>query len=114
MFGFIFIYWIWKAFSNLAIKYNKNNWKYFFIGLFSYYGITFIAGFIFVIIMGFIDGFDAVANGDYDSPGLNLVFALFGGLGCYGIYKYLESKGEKEKELLQKEGIDSIGVIEEN
>ena len=114
MFGLIFIYWIWKAFSNLAIQYNKNNWKYFFIGLFSYYGITFLCGFIFVVIMGFIKGFDAVASGGYDSPGLNLFFALFGGLGCYGVYKYLESKGEKERELTKKEGIDSIGMVDEN
>ncbi|MFZ0597774.1 MAG: hypothetical protein WAM46_12410 [Flavobacterium sp.] len=114
MFGFIFIYWIWKAFSDLAIQFNKNKWKYFFIGLVSYYGMTFISGFIYAITLGFINGFDSLADGDYDDAGLNLIFALFGGLGCYGVYKFLESRGFKQRDLASKDGIESIGVIQEN
>ena len=114
MFGFLFIYWIWKAFSNLAIKFNRNKWKYFFIGLIAYYGITFITAIIYVVIMGIINGFDTLNEGDYDNAGLNLIFAVFGGVGCYGVYKFLENKGEKEKELIEKEGIETIGLMEEN
>ena len=27
MIGILFIYWIWKAFSNLALSYSKNKWR---------------------------------------------------------------------------------------
>lgn len=114
MFGFIFIYWIWKAFSNLAILYNKNKWKYFFLGLGSYFGLSFIFAVSFMIVMGFVDGFETIENGNYDSPAHNICYSILGGLGCYAVYKSLESKGKKEKELLRKEGIDSIGLLEEN
>ncbi|WJS95359.1 hypothetical protein NYQ10_02650 [Flavobacterium johnsoniae] len=114
MLGFIFIYWIWKAFSNLAIEYDKKKWNYFFIGLGSYYGITFLSAIVYVIAIAIIKGFDSLDDeSNYDSS-LDFFFALLGGLGCYGVYKYLESKGEKEKELSKKEGIESIGLIEEN
>ncbi|RVT78373.1 hypothetical protein EOD40_03825 [Flavobacterium sufflavum] len=114
MIGLLFIYWIWKAFSNLAIEYNKNKWKYFFFGIVSYYASSVIVGFVLAIVMGFINGFDSVANENYDTSGWNLFFVFFGGLGCYGAYKFLERKGEKERELVEKEGIDSIGLFEEN
>ncbi|RKR10685.1 hypothetical protein C8C83_2364 [Flavobacterium sp. 90] len=114
MFGFIFIYWIWKAFSNLALGYNKNKWTYFFIGLGSYYGITIASAFIYVIIIGITNGFDALGDDKYYSSVLDIVFAILGGLGCYAIYKHLESKGQKERELIEEEGIDSIGLIDEN
>ncbi|MDR7209755.1 hypothetical protein [Flavobacterium piscis] len=114
MFGLLFFYWIWKAFSNLAIEYNKNKWKYFFFGLGSYYGITFLAAIIYVIIIAFVNGIDALDDDSYYNSGLDFVFAILGGLGCYGIYKYLENKGQEEKELLRKEGIDSIGLVKEN
>ena len=114
MFGFVFIYWIWKGFSNLAISYNKNKWKYFIIGLVSYFGFSFVIAVVFMVIMGFVSGFDLVGNGEYDSPAYNICFSVLGGLCCYGVYKLLERKGEKERELAEKEGIESIGLMGEN
>lgn len=114
MIGILFIYWIWKGFSNLAIEYDKNKWTYFFIGLGSYYGTTIVAGIVYGIIVVLTNGVDAVNDENYNSVEWNLLFVLLGGLACYGVYKFLENKGEKERELNKKEGIESIGVIEEN
>lgn len=115
MIGILFIYWIWKAFSNLAIKYNKNKWKYFFIGLLSYYGSSFLFAIIYILIIGIVNGFDAVDQVNFNSPGLNLFFGALGALACYGIHKYLENRGEKLNELIKREGIESIGVtVDEN
>lgn len=114
MLGLLFIYWIWKAFSNLAIEYDKNKWTYFFIGIGSYYGTSILAGIVYGIIVVLINGADAVNGEDYNSAGWNLLFLVLGGLGCYGVYKLLEQKGEKERELSRKEGIENIGAIEEN
>lgn len=114
MIGILFIYWIWKAFTNLAIDYGKSKWKYFFIGIGSYYGGSVIGAIIVAIVLGFVNGFDSFANEDFENAGWNFFFVIFGGLACYGIYKLLENKLQKEKELLEKEGIDSIGLVEEN
>ena len=114
MIGFLFIYWIWKAFSNLAMEHNKNKWKYFFIGIGSYYGGTIVGGFLIGITLVIINGFDSVASENFEDTGWNVFFVLFGGLACYGIYKFLENKLKKERELLEKEGIESIGLVEEN
>ncbi len=115
MIGFIFIYWIWKAFSNIAIFYGKNKWKYFFIGFGSYFLFMFLGAIVFLCIMGFINGFETIGNGDYEGTEYDLLFTVFAGLGCYGTYKFLEQRAQKQKELAEKEdGIENIGLAEEN
>ncbi|MDP5197999.1 hypothetical protein [Flavobacterium sp. DG2-3] len=114
MIGILLIYWIWKGFANLALEYDKNKWGYFAIGIVSYYGGTLVSGFIVGLLAVFISGVDSVNDDSFTNPGWNILFVLFGALACYGVYRLLENKCEKEKELQKKEGIDSIGVIEEN
>ena len=114
MIGFLFIYWIWKAFSDLAIKYDKNKWKYFFLGIGSYYGGSIIGAFFIAIIWGIIYGFDSVASENFENAGWTFLYVILGGLSCYGAHKILENKLKKEWELNEIEGIESIGMIEEN
>ncbi|WP_337967555.1 hypothetical protein [uncultured Flavobacterium sp.] len=114
MIGILFIYWIWKSFTNLALEYDKNKWTYFFIGIISYYGGTILAGFLVGIVLGLANGFDSVANQNFENAGWSIFFVLIGGLACYGTFKFLENKLEKERELNKKDGIDDIGVVEEN
>lgn len=114
MIGILFIYWIWKSFTNLALEYDKNKWGYFGIGILFYYGGTLASGFIIGLLSVFIGGLESANEDSFANPGWNILFVLCGGLACYGVYKLLESKGEKEKALSKKEGIESIGVIEEN
>nr|WP_294787854.1 hypothetical protein [uncultured Flavobacterium sp.] len=114
MIGILFIYWIWKAFTNLAVQYEKNKWGYFGIGMVSYYGGTLLSGFIVGLLSAFTGGLEVVDDEGFKNEGWSILFVLCGGLACYGVYKLLESKGEKEKALSGKEGIESIGVIEEN
>lgn len=112
MLGILFIYWIWKSFTNLAIEYNKNKWTYFFIGIVGYYGSTIIAGFITGLVSVLINGIDTNEE-DFINPGWNILFVLCGGLGCYGMYKLLEYRGEKEKARTEKDSIENIGLTEE-
>lgn len=113
MIGLLFFYWIWKGFSNLAIEYGKNKWKYFFIGIGSYYGSGILAGILLGIFLILFKGVDAASAEDFDNAGWNFLFLLFGGLGCYGTYKLLEKRAEKERELIGKDEIDNIGVTDE-
>ena len=114
MIGILFIYWIWKAFSNLAVEYDKNKWKYFFFGIGSYYAGSAIGGAFSAVVMGIINGFDSLAEENFENSGWNLFFVLFGGLTCYGVHKFLENKLQKERELNEIEGIENIGLTEEN
>ncbi|MDQ6471490.1 hypothetical protein RB619_12620 [Flavobacterium sp. LHD-80] len=113
MIGILFIYWIWKAFADLAEEYGKNKWLYFFIGIGSYYGGTIISGFILGICLALLGDPGAVDENALN-VGWNLFFMLCGGLSCYGIYRLLEYKGEKERELLKEDSIDNIGINNEN
>lgn len=114
MIGILFIYWIWKGFTNLALEYGKNKWKYFFIGLGSYYGSSIAVGILFGISLIIFKGVDAANGEDFNDAGWNFVFLVFGGLGCYGTYKLLESRAEKQRALIGKDEIENIGVAEEN
>ncbi|PBJ06653.1 hypothetical protein [Flavobacterium sp. ACN6] len=114
MIGILLIYWIWKAYTNLAIEYDKNKWTYFFIGVIAYYGSTAIAGFVVGLFSVFINGIDSTEGESYINPGWNIFFVLCGALGCYGVFKLLENKVQKERAMAKKEGIESIGVSDEN
>ncbi|KAF2331031.1 hypothetical protein [Flavobacterium ginsenosidimutans] len=114
MIGILLIYWIWKGYTNLALEYDKNKWGYFAIGIVAYYGGTLVAGFATGLLAVLIGGVDSVDDNSFTNPGWNILFVLCGALACYGVYKLLESKGEKEKALQKIEGIESIGVTEEN
>ncbi|MHC0439161.1 hypothetical protein [Flavobacterium sp. 3-210] len=113
MIGFLFIYWIWKAFADLAEKNEKNKWLYFFIGIVSYYGGTIISGFVLGIILAIL-GDPSAVDEDAVNPGWNLLFIVCGVLACYGMYKLLEYRGEKERELLKEDSIDNIGIDNDN
>lgn len=113
MLGILFIYWIWKSFANLAIEYDKNKWTYFFFGIVGFYGTSIIAGFAVGLVSIFIDGIDTNEENFID-PAWNMFFVLCGGLGCYGMYKLLEYRGEKEKQLTKKDSIENIGITEES
>lgn len=114
MIGLLFLYWIWKAFSNLAIEYDKNKWKYFFIGLGSYFGANFLFALIYVLGLAIVYGFEVLDDESYYNSGLDFICAILGGFGCYGIYRFLENKNQRQRELMEKEGLESIGIIEEN
>ncbi|MFD1601184.1 hypothetical protein ACFSJW_22560 [Flavobacterium artemisiae] len=114
MLGFLFIYWIWKAFANLALQYNKNKWTYFIIGIVAYYGSTMISGFTAGLLMVLVSGAVGVTEDSFNNAAWNILFVLCGILGCYGTYKLLERKAIKEWALSKKEGIESIGMTDEN
>ncbi|MBE8727212.1 hypothetical protein [Flavobacterium hungaricum] len=114
MLGILFIYWIWKAFTNLALQYNKNKWTYFIIGLAAYYGSTMISGFAAGMLVVLVNGVANVTENSFNNAGWNILFVLCGILVCYGTYKLLERKAIKEWAVSKKEGIESIGVTDEN
>ncbi|WP_125717787.1 hypothetical protein [Flavobacterium ustbae] len=98
----------------MALEYDKNKW-----GLFCCWNCLLLrryscSGFIIGLLAVLISGVDSVNDDSFTNSGWNILLVLFGALAFYGVYRLLENKCEKEKELQEKEGIGSIGVIEEN
>lgn len=114
MLGIFCMYWIWKAFSNLAIEYRKSKWKYFFFGLGAYYAAVIVSVALVVVLMLLARGFADIADPDFQSAEWNLFYLLSGASGCYGCYKFLEHKAGKERDLLYKDEMENIGILEEN
>jgi hypothetical protein len=110
MIGLLFIYWIWKMYSNLAFEYNRNKWLYFFIGLGVYFGTTAFVGVVYAIILDITGGTQALEKSNFDSMGLKFCAFIIGIAVCYGFFKLLEKKWEKERVENKKEGIESIGL----
>ncbi len=93
MLGLIFIYFLGKYFYELARKYKKNEWGYAILGVVTYYFGTFVAGFMFVIIMEIAN---PGAVDDLDETLIGIIGLPFGLLAAWGLYKYLEKRFANE------------------
>lgn len=94
MLGLLLLYWIGKYFYTLAEEYNKNQWGFAILGVVTYYGVTFLFGFMAGVIVemispGFLDDVNDMAFGIFMIP--------FGILSCYLLYSYLEKTWIKNK-----------------
>lgn len=104
MLGILLLYWIGKYYYKLAEKYNKSEWGYAILGVFSYYGGTILAGLITGIAA------ELLYPGSIENTNetvLGILMLPFGVLTCYLLYKYLEKTWEKNK---PENEIDKIGV----
>jgi len=103
MLGFLLLYFIWKYYSELAFEYDKSKWGYFLLGVVTYYGGTFVGGFII--------GFAAVLMGSsIDSiPDilLSIIALPFGLLCVWGLYKILQNKWSKSAKGSDLNSLDS-------
>lgn len=88
MLGILLIYFIGKAFYDLAQEHNKNKWVFAILGVVSYYGGTIIAGVSFALLaeLGVTDFFIELPE-----FGLSLLAIPFGILTCWAFYKILSS-----------------------
>jgi hypothetical protein len=108
MLGIIFIYYIGKAFYDLAGIYNRHKWGYAIGGLAVYYGSQLAIGMA-------VGAWYLSKNQDIekiDNLGISLIGVLIAGLITWGFYKYLQhvlSKEEYEDRYIDQNQIDEIG-----
>lgn len=88
MIGIILIYFVGKAFYDLAHEHDRSRWGFAILGVLSYYAGTFLAGVVAVFIYDFI-----LLSSIDDVPeiGLQLAAVPIGILTCWGFYKILQS-----------------------
>jgi hypothetical protein len=93
MLALILIYFVGKAFYDLAGVHGKGQWLYAILGVGSYYGSQFVAG-IFIAI-----GYELFIGSveEINDVVLSIVALPIGILACWGFYRLLKSRWEKKE-----------------
>jgi hypothetical protein len=112
MLGLVLIYFVGKAFYDMAKKYNQSSWLYAILGVLSYYGGIVVGGVILGIILGL---FYPVFLDETSETLLGLMTIPIGILACWGFYQLLKKKWHKDYliEEQKKPKIADIGKPEE-
>lgn len=104
MLSIVFLYFIWKYFSELATTYGKKKWVYGIVGIVSYYAITFIFGVLLYLYFLYDPSFFP----DLDETTIGLISIPVGILGVVALYhlfkRYLENRVEFSDESLLDSG----------
>ncbi|MEM7656799.1 MAG: hypothetical protein AAF399_11770 [Bacteroidota bacterium] len=88
MIGLFLIYFIGRAFYNLAHDHDKSRWGYAILGVFSYYVGAFFGGIMLGVVL------ELSSNMEYDWVAA-LIALPFGIGACVGLYFILKKSWEK-------------------
>jgi hypothetical protein len=104
MIGWVLIYFIGKAFYDLAKVSEKSQWGYGIAGVVVYYAGIFLGAFIFGILreLHIVSFFD-----DISDTVLGLMGIPIGLLSCYIFYKILKNKWSKSNQNNHPDVLDS-------
>jgi hypothetical protein len=93
MVGLVLLYFVGKAFYDLAGLNNKSGWLYAVLGICSYYAGLTIGGILigigYELFLGSID--------EYNETLLSVLALPIGVLACWGFYRMLKSRWEKRR-----------------
>jgi cellobiose-specific phosphotransferase system component IIC len=90
MLGLLLLYWVGKAFYDLAKQYGRGPWPYAILAIVCYYGLQFIVGGVAVLVMMDQDGY--FNESDLEGFGLNILGVVIGALGTWVFYRLLKKK----------------------
>jgi len=102
MIGLVLIYFLGKAFYELAKTNDKKKWLFAILGVLSYYLGTFIGGIVLVLIEPFT-GFNVETANEYL---INFLALPFGLLSCYGFYQLLKFQWARRPSSTTEELLD--------
>jgi len=105
MLGLLLIYFVGKAFYDLAAKSQKSKWGYAILGVVSYHAGTVLIALIIVLmsLVEVIGSFD-----DIPDFAFNLLVIPFGVLTCWLFYKFLQKRWTRQAlSPLNEEVLDS-------
>jgi len=93
MVGLILLYFVGKAFYDMAGRHNKGQWLFAILGVGTYYAGIFVGAMIVAIVYElFIGSVDEV-----NDTLLGLFGLPIGVLACWGFYRILKSRWEKKE-----------------
>lgn len=111
MIGFVLLYFVGKAFYDLAGLNGKSEWLYAILGVASYYAGLMIGGVLIAVgyelFLGSIDEVNDIL--------LNILALPLGIAACWGFYRILENRWEeKEKVSASDEELLDAHLIDKN
>jgi hypothetical protein len=111
MVGLILLYFVGKAFYDLAGKNGKGQWLYAILGVISYYGGSFVGGILLAI------GYELFMDGSIDDLNDTLLGVLalpFGVLACWGFYHLLKNHWTRKETFAPPEEILDANLMDHN
>lgn len=105
MLGLFLIFFIGRAFYELASEFERNKWGHTILGIASYYAGTLIGGLVIGVIIAlyYPSALEDIENGN------DLLYSLmaipFGLLICWLVYRFLKSRWSKQPN--QGDSLDS-------
>jgi len=94
MLGLFLLYFIGKAYYDLAEKHTRKKWLHAFLGIASYYAGTILGGVVIVILYGAMESEQAVDQ--MNDIVVSLLSVPFGILSCWLVYYMLKRKWEDD------------------
>ena len=110
MIGILLIYFIGKAFYDLAGNHAKSQWGFAILGILSYYVGTFLGG----ILIGVFALFTEIDIEDTSNVVLSLIAMPIGLLACWGVYKLLEYQWSKEPDPFGNEDVLDANIMDDS
>ncbi|MEM8908000.1 MAG: hypothetical protein AAGD05_09165 [Bacteroidota bacterium] len=104
MLGILLIYFIAKAYSDLAAKHERSKWGFAILGIVSYYLGGFIGGIILAIAFELL-GMTPIE--EMNETALGLLAIPFGVLFCWGLYQWLKHSWTHTDIINQQDILDS-------
>jgi hypothetical protein len=102
MIALLCIYFVGKAFYDLAIRHKKSKWGFAILGVVSFYAGLFIGGVLIVVAYTLIS---PGAIDDVNDKVLDAMGVPVGILACWGFYKWLESRWNRSPKSFHPEDI---------
>jgi len=93
MLSIILVYFVGKAFYDLAGLHNRSKWGYAILGLASYYIFALPIGLV-MVLLGEFDVLPVFK--DMNENVLSLILIPFGAVGCWLTYRFLQARWSKK------------------
>jgi len=94
MLGLLVLYFIGRAYYDLAVTYDKKKWLFAIVGIITYYSGMFL-GMVLLAVIDIISGLDYIE--ELDETLLALIAFPFGLLFCWWFYRFLKNKWSNVK-----------------
>ena len=101
MVGLILLYFVGKAFYDLAGQHNRSQWGFAILGVGSYYGGLFLGA----IILGVLSEFGMFSIEGMSEMALGFMALPLGVLTCWGTYVFLKAQWIKAAEKVNREDV---------
>lgn len=106
MLGLFLIYFIGKAYYELAHEFDKHRWGFAILGVVTYYAGFYLVAFITGILIG-LGVFGDLDIDNIPEIGFSLLCLPFGILACWGLHRILKNQWSKARTETNVEALDS-------